>query len=291
LIDERIRRPWPPEVLATVRRFRQGHLVESPPFSYVGSHAYPLWNVATADDSGGDMGDETWIDLAPEDRPRFGLITTQTCDLYEERPHPQQPWFMVCPVYDLPDTIGGRHSQIEHDRITHLIHVSGRSLPQGFWVGDLRIEFPIEKGWLVGRDPIEPWDTEPRYAILAERLAHRRDRPAVPNAVVELVVKPLREWLGGPGAGPSDSIDSIRLQVSGGPFDPKAARLLFLTNSEPLDEGSRTAIEEWWSEIVARAIDSGIALLGCKFATLDELTARELADSERLSFDHLSTSE
>lgn len=291
MIDGRIPRNWPPEVVEAARRFRQGHLVDRPPFSYVRSRRFRVWAVEP-DPGDGDDQDEDWVDLSPEDRPPYGLITTQTCDLYEERGDPRQPWLMVAPVYEVSGFLDrGQRGHLDKDRIRHLIRVDHHDLPGGTWVADLRIEFPIEKSWLVGRDPIEAFDLENRYQVLAERLASRRSRPAVATLVMETVVNPLKAYFAGMGAPWAAEIDSVRIQVSGSPLRPTAARLLVLTDDRELRPEARQALDTWWSEVVIAADGRGLALLANRYATLDELFAREYAGSLRLDLDYLSPDE
>jgi hypothetical protein len=38
-------------------------------------------------------------------------------------------------------------------------------LPEGAWAADLRVGFPIEKGWLVGRPAREGFDREDEYVV------------------------------------------------------------------------------------------------------------------------------
>lgn len=289
MIDPRIRSPWPEEVLSAVRTFRQGHLVDRPPFMYVGSPAHQLWRSEVPDAGDHDVPGEFWFDLDARDRPPFGLITTQTCDIFEDRPVQRQPWIGIAPVYDATPVLDrGQRGHLDRARIGHLVRLTSPRLPNGLWVGDLRIDVPVEKGWLVGREPIEAFATEDEYRVLAERLAHRKNRPAVATIVMETVVKPLKTWLEGPGTRWHEELKTFRLEVSGTPFDPTGARLVVLGDSvEDLSE-AREALDAWWAEAASNASARGIGLLPNLYTTLDELTARQYSESMRLDFDYLS---
>jgi len=54
---------------------------------------------------------------------------------------------------------------------------------------------------------------------------------------------------------------------------------------------ARQALDTWWSELVIAADGRGLALLANRYATLDELFAREYAGSLRLDLDYLSPDE
>ncbi len=95
VIDRHIKAPWPPEVAEALAHFRQGDLIERPPFFY-GRHA-----TIEIFDAGGLAEEESQVhEVHPDDAPPYGIITTQTCDL-DERGTPTQPWIQVSPVYPL----------------------------------------------------------------------------------------------------------------------------------------------------------------------------------------------
>jgi len=108
---------------------------------------------------------------------------------------------------------------------------------------------------------------------------------------METVVNPLKAYFAGVGAPWAAEIDSVRIQVSGSPLGPTAARLLVLTDDRELRPEARHALDDWWSEMVVAADGRGLALLANRYATLDELSAREYADSLRLDLDYLSPDE
>lgn len=289
MIDPRINSPWPEEVLRAIRQFRQGHLVDRPPFMYVGSRDHRLWRSELPAQGDDEATDEFWFDLEFEDRPPYGLITTQTCDVFEDRPTQRQPWIAVAPVYDAAPILDqGQRGHLDRGRIGHLVRLTSPALPDGVWVCDLRIEVPVEKGWLVGREPIEAFAAEGEYQQLALRLAHRKDRPAVATAVLDTVVRPLRSWLEGRGRRWTASIDSSWLEVSGTPFEPTAARLLVLGDSAAVPAEAQAELNDWWAEAASNASGRGLGLLPNHYATLDELSARRYAESVRLDFDYLS---
>ena len=82
MIDDRLPEEWPEAVLTAAREWRQGYVVEEPPFFYYRSESDPVWEIELAADE--EAGDAALVELDPDLRSRFGLITTQTCDLYEE---------------------------------------------------------------------------------------------------------------------------------------------------------------------------------------------------------------
>lgn len=85
MIDEHIKRPWPPEVLDAVARFKLGDLIERPPFFY-GRHP----TLELFDSGGATEGESQVSELHPGDAPPYAIITTQSCDV-DERGPPEEP--------------------------------------------------------------------------------------------------------------------------------------------------------------------------------------------------------
>ena len=144
MIDAHIGQPWPSEVVDTVARFQQGHLVERPPFFYAAAGKYGVWSF-TKDNADPALSSEL-LEIDPDDCPPYGLITTQTCDLNEQSPRPKQPWFSVVPVYradDLPNQ--SLRGLIRQDRVIYLALLHPPDMPDAEWVADLRIEIPTRE--------------------------------------------------------------------------------------------------------------------------------------------------
>jgi hypothetical protein len=280
--------PWPPEVLEAVARFKQGDLVERPPFVYSAAPRYGVWRLSQDPESENES--ET-IELDPRDVPPFGLITTQTCDLVEEGT-PKQPWFQVAPVYSIEGMDEGRRAMLRRGRVNHLVELTGSSLPDGLWVADLRVEFPLEKSWLVGRNPVASFDAEGDYSRLADHLSRRRKRPALATILIEYVVRPLKRWLDRMRTARAraihESVAELRLAVAGNLLEPDGAALVVITESEPLPSEIRDAWDEWWDNTHEAAKAAGLPLLGNRYETLRTISAQDYLETVPLDFSYLS---
>lgn len=296
MIDEGNSEPWPQEVIDAVARFKQGDLVERPPFFYFAAPRYGIWDLTRAQPAEAE-GEGEILELDPDDAPPYGLITTQTCDLNEQNPRPRQPWFKVAPVYDasalLPDE--SRRRQARQHQIGHLLVLTGRTLPSGLWVADLRIEVPVEKGWLVGREPIEGFETEAQCLKLAERLAGRHSRPALDNNISNLVVRSLRKAFGHlRGRKRADlvaQIQELRLATSSPRMAITSAQLMVITFEDPAPGWVRDWFDAWWDTARIECEDAGIVLLSNRYTTLAKLTAADYVPAIPLDFDYLSPDE
>ena len=289
MIDERLPDPWPEDVLLAVRRFRQGYLVLDPPFFYARSEAHQVWRLTVEPDDAAP--DESIVDLGADERPRYGLITTQTCDLYEEG-RPRQPWFSIAPVYDYESSLrDGQLGQLDRGQMVHLVHVTAAWLPAGVWVADLRLEIPVEKGWLVGREPSDGFATPKEYNTLAARLASRRGRPAISPLLTSCLTQPLRDWLGGGGRRHRDEIRSFRLWAAGDLATATAGGLIVIAEGGGLSPEVARAWTAWEAGIIDAAADRGATIIAARHGTSDDFSARDIEDSVRLDFDYLSPDE
>lgn len=286
MIDEGLPDPWPPEVLEALARFKQGDLVEQPPIFYAASPAHGIWDLTRG--AGVADAEEDLLELADEDRPQYGLITTQTCDIAEEG-RPDHPWIQVVPVYQMVDVSDADRRLLEEHRRSHLVLLHPPDLPGGTWVADLRIEVPIEKSWLVGREPIESLRAEDDYQVLAERLAAKRDRPALATPVVTTVIRPLTNWLrGNAGMREAAKVDQLRLAVGPTRLQVDRANLLVLTSDAPLSEADRVPWDRWWNRTRPKAAEAGIDLLGNQYESYDTLSAQVYRTTVPLDFGYLS---
>lgn len=185
---------WPSDVLATLREFRQGDLFDNPVFFYYGTVADGLpWEPAAMEEEGGDEQaaaipaprEFDIVDFEPTSEV-YGIITTQTCDLFEEGA-PAQPCFQASPVHRLPGEVA------ERTLPGYFVRLDPSDLPPGVWVADLRIEVPIEKTFLVGRRRLVAFPDEAGYLRFASALGRRRDRAALDAGLVDAVAKTLRQ--------------------------------------------------------------------------------------------------
>lgn len=264
MIDEHIKWPWPPEVAQALARFKQGDLVDRPPFFYARHPTLELF-----DAGGAAEGDSGVHEIHPDDAPPYGVITSQTCDL-DEQGTPTQPWFQVSPVYPLPD-----EAILNKAYIVELTGALGSR-----YVADLRIELPVEKTLLVGRDPIAGFATEDEAEEFARLLGVRRARAALSNELVNTAIRLIgkrkannkrraqRAW---------EAIWRLGLQIEeGSRLRPVAVRVHVLSAGEPTAEALSWFAD--WEDIAREEAERvGITLHSTRHHNATSMDAR-LAD-------------
>jgi hypothetical protein len=250
VIDDRIQEPWPDDVFDALRRFRLGHLIEDPPLSFEGFAAIPLWSPGNGDRP---------ADNGPVEVPGcpYAIITTQTCNIAERPPKGAWPWIQVSPVYRLAD------EEAIGDRI-YLHRLTAATLPAGVWVADLRLEVPLEKSHLVGRDPIDGFANEDDEIVFGEMLGRQRDRAALHDVVNDVLYGRWRKKRANNKSRARRLFENLHmvgmLIQQGTRLEPIAVELHFVGAGKPISEEDREWLEAWWDKASEEAQDSTPAL-------------------------------
>lgn len=275
MIEEGLDQSWPGPVREAIRPFLQGNLVARPPFFYAADLRHPVWTTSrlVADSLHPEECGEDFVDVHEDQRPAYGIITTQSCDLSEERPDPRQPWLAVAPVY----RVDGGSSLLDRD---HIYRLAPPKLNGEVWMDDLRIEMPLEKSLLVGRSPIDAFPDEDGYIQFARFLARRRGRPALASVVHEVlsgVTRRLKEQSRAQrqlARAARSSIYKLKLAIEDGTYlAPVAAKLYVITNGEPTDE-TRDWFNLWWNAARPIAAENGLQLLPTGWMNAGAVDAR-----------------
>jgi hypothetical protein len=262
VIDDGLEYPWPEPVRQAIERFLQGHLIAEPPFFYAADLRHPVWRTTrlVADQTPEPDRGEDFVDLAPGNSPPYGIITTQSCDLSEERRDPRQPWLAVAPVYTVPS-----ESRLR-DR-DYVFELAPPELEDELWVADVRVEVPLEKSLLVDREPIEAFADEAGYIAFANFLARRRGRPALASVFHELLSATTRTLKNERSANRSlarrarQNVYKLMLAIEDGTrLEPIAAKLYVITNGMPTED-ARAWFDLWWNAARLIAERHGLQLL------------------------------
>jgi hypothetical protein len=279
LIQEGLDDNWPSSIKEAIEPFKQGHLIPCPPVFYAAVPEHGIWTPSREVEL--EAGESSaLIDLHPEDRPPYGLITSQSCEVVEERDPPLQPWVQIAPVYK----VGEDSKLLVRDFIARL---DPPDLEDGPWVVDLRIEMPVEKSLLVGVTPIEAFGEDAGYEELGRKLGYRRGRPALHGVFHELFGVTMGQMKTGDKPGRKrarrvrEQIYKLALKIeSGTKLQPQAAGLYIVTAGSP-DAEAKELFDEWWD--LAREVgkEHGLELLPNRWLDADNLEI-SLAEYEQL---------
>jgi hypothetical protein len=237
---------WPTEIQEAVGQFQQGDLVERPAFFYIATARHGIWRLTRA--VGDHEADEELFELDPSEAAPYGMITTETCDLVEEDGVPRQPWISIAPVYRIDNLDANVAALLADNRIGYMRKLPAERFAADTWVVDVRIEFPFEKSWLVGRSPIAAFSQPSDRSMLAEFLAGRRNRAILGNEVHTALLTNVRRWIEsrakrGRLAEVLGGVAEVRLAVSGDPLRPDGVALIVIGRSADLVP---SAVQESW---------------------------------------------
>jgi hypothetical protein len=269
---------WPSGVLDRLKVFCQGDVVRNPPLFYYADPTRPVFTETFRYQQGSE-GPE--IVLAEDSfTPPYGIITTQTCDIAEEdSARPLRPWVQMSPIFPLKGNKGYRRSLARGRGPLTYLHVP--DLPEGeFWVADLRIEYPVEKGWLAFQERIDGFASEEARRRVGERVAWIRQRPALAGAFVEAIQRPLMASLRRLQEENPDLFDEIDSQVEevaarlDSYLDPSSVQLVLL-GSANISRVSRSWFESWQDQQLSRAAELGITLHALDARRFSELSVAE----------------
>lgn len=277
--------PWPEAITDALARWRQGDLLESPPFFWSADPRHPLlpFTAANADP------DREWqvLSLAAADRPPYGVIVSQTCDICEVKP--LSPFVDLAPVIDLEEVIGsGEKGEIRRHLWNYYVFLTQQPVEGRFFVADLRASFPVEKGALVERDPLAGFATEQDRLDFSDRIATRVGRPAYADSVHDHVIGSLDRWIrdGLKGAKKQRSarfsgVQEVRLRIDGDRLSPRAVQLVVFQKSQ-LSQEDQAAWRAWRDEAAVLIKGSGIELQPIQFSSKSDMSAADYDELARV---------
>lgn len=265
MIDEGLTDEWPREVVEAAARFQQGDLISEPPLAYAASLKQAVWALTRQEaDENEDDDDAVHLNLDPADLPPYGIVVSQTCDIGETGRRGVQPWIEVCPVYD---------RAADDQPPEYLIPLDGIEAPEGhMWVADLRLTVPLEKGLLVGREPMDPFcGSEQKRIDFGVKLGERRARAALSDGVHIFITETLRKRRSNNKSASRavrSAVYKLMLQVREGTrLKPTAVRLHVVY--QPSDECDEQRLREWfgawWDKAEVAAEEHDVALLPLEF--------------------------
>jgi hypothetical protein len=265
---------WPEGVLESLRVWEQGDLVASPPFFYFADPQRAVWD-------GTRQYTETSVEpevILPDEGlcPPYGMVTTQTCDIAEEESRrPLRPWVQIAPVYEVTDW---KKKKLEGGRGPRYWLLVPELEGKHPYVADLRIEVPVEKGWLAAQARVVGFADEESKRIVGERLM-LRGRPAFARELNALHTA-IRELLDAQvddddnvGEALAAAVEEVALQLDSY-LHPTRVQVVFLTSADLNDE-CRDRLTSWRDDLAGAMDEAGVTLLAHDIRALATLPAAE----------------
>ena len=133
---------WPTEVLEALNHWHQGHLLSRPPLFWAADPRHPLLPFTEAN---GDSARNWQIFTLPiANRPPYGLVISQTCDICEARPN--NPFVDVAPVVDLSGVLNdGQKTEVRRHLWNDYVYLTRQPVKGRFYVADLRTILPVRR--------------------------------------------------------------------------------------------------------------------------------------------------
>ncbi|MFJ9330808.1 hypothetical protein ACIRPN_27445 [Streptomyces sp. NPDC101230] len=279
------REAWPPGVLSALEEFTQGDVIPCPQLVFHGRPSQPL--TQTSQDYAALYEADMPMQLSADDAPRWALITSGTCDLAEADANlPLKPFVQVSPIIDMASMDGGKRKLVSQGKINYLLHVPLLdSHAPGFWVADLRFEYPVEKGWLAPQERLKGFASERDQEVVGRAVAWLRERPAMSSDFVRLVARPVRVMLGELRSTDRAVADRLDQEIAewavavDSRLAPKRVEIILLSEGcEPC-----AAVQVWWREAVDQMREEAgdvLHITGPRFERLDRIS---VADYRRLT--------
>ena len=272
---------WTPALYDRLNSLKQGSIIEEINFAFLPDVEHPLWlggREITEENSQGKK-----LAFVSESEITKGMLITQACDLVKN----DNPWATIIPVYDLTNRLTANQLRNHSTNPKHHFQkLSAEWTTSGNWVADFRLEFPIEKTLLLEMNISEAFAHERDYAVLAEKLADRRRRPAIEKDVIDYFIEPFFTKLDGrlleidPAA--LAAIDHFRIQQKMNDDGSFTVNVYVLSKS-PLREDSKSILDSIVNDMRMDCESHSIEIIGLDAMTWQEMTAEEYSTSVLMS--------
>lgn len=215
------------------------------------------------------------------------MLVTQTCDIV--RACADRPFVQVCPLVQVP---ADRLSDVQRERLPRFVSVPG--LASRSLVADLDRVMSVEKAAVARWERTAGCHDDADSRTLARALARKQSRAAFPDDFVQLA-QPLVKRMSAKHGKQTDEGHALRslreIRVRAAPA--WSAESIALTIWFIRDAGATDFDERGWhehAEAWLRRLPEGgrFEEIDGVVLTLDDLTARDYVESDRLDLDHLS---
>uniref|UniRef100_UPI00286C0169 hypothetical protein n=1 Tax=Chamaesiphon sp. OTE_20_metabat_361 TaxID=2964689 RepID=UPI00286C0169 len=216
------------------------------------------------------------------------VVVTQTCDLV--RSCAERAFVEISPLVAVNSTWIEEIRKLKRPRYAYIAGVADR-----FLVADLDLVMTVEKAVVAAWERIPGCRSDADTRSLAEALARKRSRFAFPDDFNRFAQK-LQKRMQDKHEKSTDEGDALRalreIRVSATPaWDANAVELIFwFVRAETDDRFGEKEWHEWldsWLKLLPES--ARFSSVDGSVVTLDDMTAKEYVNSDRLDLDRLSS--
>ncbi|WP_141772698.1 hypothetical protein [Mycobacterium malmoense] len=285
-LDDLIPEEWPPEVVAALNNWRQGHLLSVETGVWLGPAGVD--DPVTRDSAPGNPGDLRARSDVFGDTGYMAVIS-QTCDIAVGGPGRRHPFVQACPIRNIAGFPRQKIEQIELGNVVEYVLLSQPPEAGAVWAVDLRVAVPVSKGVLAAAHPVEGFATEEDEILLSYKVADKFARPAVHDTLASPVFKSLRQFVSASKTTDTwcDDIEQVRLDIMEGTrLQPKRVRLIVYTDIK-VSEVNRGPLRGWWKTQKRLLKQSGVEQSALRFRFVGDCPLKEYRESIPISVPNL----
>lgn len=271
-----------PEVIAASKRFRQGDILHGALFTYSARFDHGITELTRQLGSDATLGGVR-AEMA------VAIVTSQTCDLQEDKRIVIRPFLTVARVFDAATEFDRSYlGHIRRYRVGDIIPLTASTFQreEELWVADLRWEVSLERSALLDKQPSPAFADEERYLDFSRRVAAIRARVAIADNVARRVLEPL-ELVFKSGAIDPDTVDEVRIRCTPSTVDARTVEVHLLITDDADLNATKTSLDAWYAETVQN-LGNIVTLVGAEVYFTSEYPRSSERGTERVNFDDMT---
>ena len=182
------------------------------------------------------------------------------------------PGCRCAPVYEVAST-DGNLGNIRNWKFAYLAPVTALGPT---WVADLRIEFPVEKSWLVLQASRPGFNSPEEFDRFARFCGDHRSRQGLATSIYEHVLTPLHAALVQLASDVTqvhaafvEQVEHLYLDIHGDRLQPETMQLVFVS-VQALNNSVVEHLDAWWESVYSKR-GLSFTLLPNRYLTFEEV--------------------
>ncbi|MGH7708601.1 MAG: hypothetical protein ACREM6_11850 [Vulcanimicrobiaceae bacterium] len=219
------------------------------------------------------------------------IVTSQTCDLQEEKRISIRPFVTVARVFNATTEFDKSYlGHIQRHRVGDIIPLTAPAFQREgeLWVADLRWEACLERSVMLDKHPIAAFGDEEGSLNFSRRIAGIRARVAISKNVADRILEPL-ETVFRSGAIDPEVVVEVRILCTPNTVDARTVEVHLLIADDADQMATQETLDTWYVETVER-LDDAVTLVSADVYFASEYTRSRERGTERVNFDDMTAS-